>query len=202
MSFLPHDGDQKLSWNMLKNRKIETIWGFFLAHKSALLPDVTEGKRNHSLCEALTLVRLTDCLTVLTRRTGEDPKDSRMICSLSSSPVRLTSGKYMLFCTSNEKEIMQHPPWEEFELRCPWLCGASILHMKSSEAKSLSSNVMLESGFTLNCKIYQRFCLKGADLQEDSWSAYLIRGNTQYFPLFFYSFGLIFVYVCRIYCGN
>lgn len=44
---------------------------------------------------------------------------------------------------------------------------------------------MLKSGFSLNCKIYQRFCLKGTDLQEDVWAAYLIRGNRQYFPVFF-----------------
>lgn len=93
--------------------------------------------------------------------------------------------KCMQFCTSNEREIMQCPPGEEFELQCPWLCGASICHMKSPEAMSLGSNVMLKSGFTLSCKIYQRFCLKGANLQEDAWSACLIRGKRQYFPLFF-----------------
>lgn len=94
-------------------------------------------------------------------------------------------GKCLQFCTSNEREIMQHPPWDEFELWCPWLCGASILHMKSSEAMSLGSNVVLKSGSTLICKIYQRFCLKGTDLQEDAWSACLIRGKRQYFLIFF-----------------
>lgn len=88
---------------------------------------------------------------------------------------------------------MQCPPWEEFELRHPWLCGADILHMKSPEAKSSGSNVVLKSGSSLSCKIYQRFCLKGTDLQECAWSACLIRERGS---IFFFTPAL--GYICRL----
>lgn len=182
---------------------LKLVGDFFLACKSALLPPgVMEGKRifpcvrhwHWSDWQSVKLFWPGELEKAL--KTAEYLQPFQQCCKAE------THGKYMLLCTSNEREIMQHPPWEEFELQCPWLCGASILYMKSSEAMSLGSNVMLKSGFTLHCKIYQGFCLKGTDLQEDAWSAYLIWGNRQCFPLFFYSFALVFVCVCRICCGN
>lgn len=42
---------------------------------------------------------------------------------------------------------------------------------------------MLKSGSSLSCKIYQRFCLKGTDLQECAWSACLIKERGSIFFL-------------------
>lgn len=103
---------------------------------------------------------------------------------LSSSPVKLRLTARTRCSVHQMQERLCSIHLQRSLNQCPWLCGASILHMKSSEAKSLGSNVTLKSGFTLNCKIYPRFCMKGTGLQEDGWSAYLIRGNRQYFPLF------------------
>lgn len=117
---------------------------------------------------------------------------------LSSSPVKLRLTARTCCSVHQMQERLCSIHLQRSLNQCPRLCGASIFHMKSSEAKSLGSNVTLKRGFTLNCKIYPRFCLKGTGLQEDSWSAYLIRGNRQYFPLFFYSSGLIFVCMLNI----
>lgn len=191
---------------MMKTELSRTCWkperlkevGVFLAFKSALLlPGVMEGKINLHLREAL--IRLT-VLNCSDQESWRRPCVQQSICTLPSSPVRmrLTASACSSVRQMREREIMQHPPWEEFELWCPWLCGASILHVKSPEAMSSGSNVMLKSGFALSCKICQRFCLKGTDLQEDAWSACLIREKRQYFPLFFLFFWRTLACVCRI----
>lgn len=143
-------------------------WSFLACNSALFLPGVMEGKSTLSSNWKSTKVFQQGML-------GEHRNKAEFLPTPQKSCRAEAYNKCRLFCMWSEREIMQHPPWEEFE--CPWLCGASILPMKSEEAKSLGSHVVLKSESSLSCKIFQRFCLKVTDLQEGTWSACLIRGK-------------------------
>lgn len=143
-------------------------WSFLACNSALFLPGVMEGKSTLSSNWKSTKVFQQGML-------GEHRNKAEFLPTPQKSCRAEAYNKCRLFCIWSEREIMQHPPWEEFE--CPWLCGASILPMKSEEAKSLGSHVVLKSESSLSCKIFQRFCLKVTDLQEGTWSACLIRGK-------------------------